>query len=303
MPKFAVIRQDRTFVDLQGVRIHWYTWMPGKPKAIVLIVHGVGEHALRYEHVAQHLVNAGYGVAALDQRGHGATGLEQWAGDASRLGRLGPGGGAAVVGDVVALVKRLRGEHPGLPLGVVGHSWGSLTMQRFLNRHAPLIDAAVLSGTAYRVPGSMAAGDLNARHKHLGDTGYEWLSRDTAVQEAFAADPLTFPADVIRLFGPLETARLLGVPARHLGIDIPLLVAVGSDDTLGGEASARRLVRAYEERSRLTDVTLLVYPGARHEIFNEITKAKVLDDMTAWLDVRLDPERTGRLRGGSTPAP
>lgn len=300
MPTFAVIRQDHTFVDLQGVTIHWYTWMPGKPKAIVLIVHGVGEHALRYEHVAQHLVNAGYGVAALDQRGHGATGLEQAGGDASGLGRLGPGGGMAVVGDVLSLVKRLRGEHPQLPLGVIGHSWGSLTMQRFLNRHAALIDAAVLSGTAFRMPGWMTAGDLNVRHKHLGDTGFEWLSRDPAVQEAFVADPLTFPADVLRLFGPIEAARLLGVPARSLGVDIPLLVAVGSDDTLGGEASARRLVRAYEERSGLTDVTLRVYPGARHEIFNEITKSKVLDDVTTWLDEHLVGDRRGVDRRSAT---
>lgn len=301
MPKFAVIRQDHTFVDLQGVTIHWYAWMPGKPKAIVLIVHGVGEHALRYEHVAQHLVNEGYGVAALDQRGHGATGLEQSGGDVAGLGRLGPGGGAAVVGDVVLLVKRLRGEHPELPLGVIGHSWGSLTMQRFLNRHAPLVDAAVLSGTAYRLPGWMTAGDLNVRHKHLGDTGYEWLSRDPAVVQAFQEDPLTFPADVVKLFGVVEAARLLGVPARSLGVDIPLLVAVGSDDTLGGEASARRLVRAYEERSGLTDVTLRVYPGARHEIFNEITKAKVLDDVTTWLDARLVGDR-GRRPRRETPA-
>lgn len=288
MPKFTAIREDHTFVDLQGVTIHWYSWMPGRPKAIVLIVHGVGDHALRYEHVAQRFVAAGYGVAALDQRGHGATGVEQWSGDLSRLGRLGPGGLRAVDGDVVGLLKRLRGEHEGLPIGVIGHSWGSLTMQRILNTpHAGLVDAVMLSGTALRLPGTMNGGDLNARHRHLGETGHEWLSRDPAVAQSFADDPLAFDARVMRLFGPIESARLIGVPHR-MQHDVPLLIAIGSDDPLGGAASVRRLAAMYESRAGLTDVTVTVYPGARHEIFNEITKATVLDETVAWFDEHLE---------------
>lgn len=288
MPKFTAIRTDHSFVDLQGVTIHWYAWMPGKPKGIVLIVHGIGEHALRYEHVAQRLVEAGYGVAAIDQRGHGATGVEQWRGDLSRLGNLGPGGIRAVEGDVVSLLKRLRGDHPGLPVATIAHSWGSLILQRVLNSpHAGLLDAVVLSGTALRLPGAMNAGDLNARHKHLGDTGYEWLSRDPAVAEAVASDPLAFDAKVVERFGPVEAVRLFGVPHR-MDHDVPVLIAVGSDDPLGGGASARRLGAMYERRAGLTDVTVTVYPGARHEIFNETIKAKVLDDTVGWLDARLD---------------
>lgn len=289
MPKFAVIREDHTFVDLQGVTVHWYSWMPGKPKAIVVVVHGLGEHALRYEHVAQRFVEAGYGVVALDQRGHGATGLQQAGGDVDRLGMLGPGGLDAVDGDLLGLVKRMRGDYEGLPIAVLGHSWGSLTVQRFLNRHAALIDAVVLSGSAFRVPGWVNAGDLNARHKHLGTTGYEWLSRDPAVADAFVADPLTFPANARQVFGIAEGMKLYGLPARRLARDVPVLIASGSDDAMGGPASVRRLGESYRKRAGLTDVTVTVYPGARHEIFNELTKAKVLDDTVAWLDARLDP--------------
>lgn len=286
--QITAIRDESTFVDLQGVTIHQYRWQPGRPKAAILIAHGVGEHALRWEHVAQRLVQAGYSVWAIDQRGHGATGIEQHGGDLSKLGRLGPGGMRAVVGDLAMTLKRMRGAHPGLPIGLLAHSWGSLSAQILLQRHSDLVDAVVLSGTAYRVPGSMNSGDLNARHAHLGDTGYEWLSRDPAVVEAFVADPLTFPAKVLQLFGPVEAARLLGVPNR-MSHEIPLLIAGGSDDTLGGPRSMRRLAEAYRRRGGLSDVTVTVYPGARHEIVNEINRGKVLDDLVAWFDARLAP--------------
>lgn len=286
--QITAIRDESTFVDLQGVTIHQYRWQPGRPKAAILIAHGVGEHALRWEHLAQRLVQAGYSVWAIDQRGHGATGIEQHGGDLSKLGRLGPGGMRAVVGDLAMTLKRMRGAHPGLPIGLLAHSWGSLSAQILLQRHSDLVDAVVLSGTAYRVPGSMNSGDLNARHAHLGDTGYEWLSRDPAVVEAFVADPLTFPARVLQLFGPVEAARLLGVPNR-MSHEIPLLIAGGSDDTLGGPRSMRRLAEAYRRRGGLSDVTVTVYPGARHEIVNEINRGKVLDDLVAWFDARLAP--------------
>jgi alpha-beta hydrolase superfamily lysophospholipase len=288
VPQFTALREDSTFVDLQGVTIHLYKWRPGKPKAAVLLVHGLGEHALRYEHVAQRLVQAGYAVWAIDQRGHGATGVEQHGGDLAKLGRLGPGGMRAVVGDLVNALKRMRAEHPGLPAAIIGHSWGSLSTQILLNSRSDLVDAAVLSGTAYRMPGWMNSGDLNARHAHLGSTGYEWLSRDPAVVTAFVDDPMTFPAKVLPLFGPADGVRLFGVPKRILP-PIPLLIAGGSDDSIGGSRSMRRLAEAYRRRGGLTDVTVTVYPGARHEIYNEINRTKVIDDLVRWLDERLTP--------------
>lgn len=291
MPKFTAIRAESTFVDLQGVNIHVYTWKPGKPKAVVLIAHGLGEHALRYEHVAQRLVTSGYAVWALDQRGHGATGIEQHGGDLTKLGRLGPGGMRAVVGDLASALRRIRGEHPTLPVAILGHSWGSVSTQLLLNSHAELVDAAILSGTAYRMPGWMNAGDLNARHTHLGETGYEWLSRDQAIIDAFVEDPLTFPAKPAKHLGIVEGLRLYGVPARRIRPDIPVLIAGGSDDSLGGTKSLQRLGEAYRTRAGLSDVTVTVYPGARHEILNEINKSKVLDDVVAWLDERLAPPR------------
>lgn len=278
------------YTDASGVRISYDVYPVERPRAAVQIAHGVGEHAGRYREVAAHLGAEGYLVYADDHLGHGRTGLEQWGGDASRLGRLGPGGLRAAIEAVRGFGLRIREENPGLPLIYLGHSWGSLMGQIILNAHSEDYDAAVLSGTAYRVPGSMNSGDLNKRHAHLGTTGAEWLSRDPEVAKAFVADPLTTLTPLQKLFGLADAARLLGRPARRLAHDLPLLIQVGGDDPLGGEASARRLEAAYRARSGLTDVTTIVYPGARHEIYNETNRAEVLADLTAWLAPRF-PER------------
>ncbi|MGO4594683.1 alpha/beta hydrolase [Leifsonia sp. 2TAF2] len=284
--------QGRSFDAEGGVRVYFDVYAPqpegARPSAVVQLAHGVGEHAGRYRELAEHLARAGFLVYADDHLGHGRTGMEQWDGDATRLGKLGPGGLRAAVRIVHAFSLRIREENPDLPLIYVGHSWGSLIGQLLLNRNGDDYDAIVLSGTAYRMLGSMNGGDLNKRFAALGTTGAEWLSRDPAVAQAFVDDPLTTLTPLQKLFGMLDAARLLGRPSRGLP-DIPVLIQVGSDDPLGGPVSARRLEQAYRTRSGLSSVTTIVYDGARHEIFNEINRAEVFDDLTAWLAERFPP--------------
>ena len=291
MPKFTAIRDDQTFVDAHGVTIHYYIWRSAKPIGVVQIAHGLGEYAGRYEYLAQELVNAGYSVYADDHRGHGLTGLEQHGGDHTQLGKLGPGGLRATTEAIHQLTAIIRDENPDVPLTILGHSWGSLMVQTLLNKHADDYDAAVLTGTAHRVPGRMNSGNLNTAHQHLGTTGYEWLSRDPLVAQAFLEDPLTFYADALKLFGVVDGLRLFGLPSRTLARDIPLLIAIGSEDPLGGEASVRELAKSYVGRSQLTDVTVTIYAEARHEIFNETNRDEVIADLITWLN-----DRVGGLR-------
>ncbi|WP_210480064.1 alpha/beta hydrolase [Naasia sp. SYSU D00948] len=279
------------YTDDYGVVISYYEWLVESPRAVIQLLHGLGEHAMRYESLVRQLNAAGYSVVADDHRGHGRTGLAQWNGDRSKLGRLGPGGLRATIEAVHRLSRRIREEHPGVPLVLLGHSWGSLIAQILLNRHPRDYDAVVLTGTAYRAVGWMNSGDLNRRHRHLGTTGAEWLSRDTAIAEAFYADPLNFSARTVKLFGVPDALRLLGRPARNLPPDLPLLILVGSDDPLGGARSVERLATSYVTRSGLRDVEAIVYDEARHEVFNETNRDEVVADLLAWLDERL---RSGR---------
>jgi len=287
VPKFSAIRNESSFVDAHGVTTHYYSWKAAKPKGIVQVVHGLGEHALRYETVANELVAAGYSVYADDHRGHGTTGVEQWKDEPKNMGKLGPGGLRATIESIRQFTTIVRAENPGVPLAIQGQSWGSLMAQIIINSHSADYDALVLTGTAYRTLTDMNAGDLNAKHKHLGTTGNEWLSRDPAVAKAFEDDPLTFYAAAAKLFGIVDGMRLLGRPAKNLAHDIPVLILIGSEDSLGGEKSIQKLARDYVERSGLTDVEAIVYPGARHEVLNETNRDEVVADLIAWLDSHL----------------
>jgi alpha-beta hydrolase superfamily lysophospholipase len=273
------------FADAHGVEIVYDVHPAERPRAVVQLLHGVGEHAGRYAVTIAALVADGYTVYADDHRGHGRTGMRQHGGDASRLGRLGRGGHRATVEAVRELSERIRDENPGLPLVLLGHSWGSFLAQILVNDRSDLYDGLVLTGSALRWPGSMNPGDLNAAWKSAEATGTEWLSSDPEVGRAFLSDPLTTSVPLLKLFGPLDALRLYGRPARRLR-DIPALLMVGRDDSLGGPRSVHRLAAAYRTRSGFTDVTTLVYPEARHEVFNELNQADVRADLLAWLSPR-----------------
>jgi alpha-beta hydrolase superfamily lysophospholipase len=291
------------FTDAFGVAVTYYEWEADAPRAVVQIVHGLGEHARRYTVLAGELVAAGYSVYANDHRGHGQTGLDQHGGDHAKLGRLGPGGLRAVFDDVHQLTGILRERHPGLPIVLLGHSFGSLIAQILLNRWSQDYAAVVLTGTATRLPGLVNGGDLNRLHKHLGTTGREWLSRDIAVQQAFGDDPLTFPANARKLFGVADGRRLYGLPARRLPNRPPLLIQIGSEDSLGGERSVRRLAQLYRRRSGLTDVQVHVYPEARHEVFNETNRLEVVEDLLGWLDAHVPPASSAHVPPASSAGP
>lgn len=275
------------YIDAHGIAIV-YDVHPAKiePRAVVQLVHGLGEHAGRYGATIDALTAAGYTVYADDHRGHGRTGMAQHGGDASKLGRLGPGGHRAAVAAVWQFTQLIRAHNPALPLVILGHSWGSFLTQILVNDHPDAYDAVVLSGSGLRTPRDLNAGDLNRPWRAPDAMGTEWLSSDLAVGRAFIDDPLTSTERMAKLFGVVDGVRVYGLPRKNLGRDIPVLLMVGRDDTVAGPRSVHRLADAYRRRSGLTDVTTLVYPDARHEIFNEVQQAEVRADLLAWLDTR-----------------
>lgn len=280
------------FTDDHGIRIIYdvHPATTPSPRAVVQLLHGVGEHAGRYAELIAALTRTGYTVYADDHRGHGRTGMAQHDGDSAKLGRLGPGGHRAAVSAVWRLTELIRRENPDLPLVLLGHSWGSFLAQILVDEHPDAYDGLVLSGSSLRWPGSLNSGDLNKPWKRPGALGTEWLSSDLTVGQAFLDDPLTTTRTLPELFGPREVLRLIGKPRKGLrdarDAELPVLLMVGRDDTVGGPRSVHRLADAYRTRSGLDDVTTLVYPGARHEIFNETMRADVFADLIAWLDPR-----------------
>lgn len=278
----------KTIKDSHGVESTLYEWHAANPRAVVQIVHGLGEHARRYDHLAEFLVSNGFSVYADDHRGHGETGLAQVAsGQTKIMGNLGPGGMPATFEAVHDVSKLIRKEHKGLPLILLGHSWGSFISQKLVNRYSKEYDLLVLSGTTLTMPHTMRAFNFNAKWKSPTATGYEWLSRDPKVGEAFAADHRCFYADAAKVFGIANSLRLYGVPSTEVRSELPILVLVGSDDPIGAERGAKALVDSYRSRAGVEDIELIVYHGARHEVYNETNKDEVYSDLLGWLNAHL----------------
>ena len=271
-----------------------YSWKTeGPPRGVVQIAHGLAEHALRYDRLARALTGAGYHVVASDHRGHGRSVASE-----KDLGSFGEGGWAGLVADVMALGRELRARHPGLPLFLVSHSMGSFAAQQVVLEASDLYAGVVLSGstaldvmaTALAQGGGGGGGDLsvfNAGFPHR--TGYEWLSRDEAEVDKYVADPLcgfALPADTIpQLF---SAAPRLADPAALGGIrgGLPLLIVSGQADPLAGNGQLVGLLAQRYRDAGLSDVTLRVYPEARHEIFNETNREEVTALVLSWLKTR-----------------
>lgn len=271
-----------SYIDAHGVEIFAYEWAAEDPVGVVQISHGIGEHAKRYDAFAGHLVEAGFTVYADDHRGHGETGRKQYAGDLARLGRLGAGGLPAAEAAILQLTSIIRERHPDLPVVMFAHSLGSLIAQRILNEHPRAWNALVLSGTAFRTFKHMESGKLNARWAGPEASGFEWLSRDPEVARAFADDPLCFDADTAKLLGVADGLRLFGKPGHGLATEVPILIVSGGDDALNRGDGVRQLAEAYRRRG-VRDVTVKVYPGARHETLNETNRDDVFADLSTWM--------------------
>ncbi|AMM19293.1 alpha/beta hydrolase [Frondihabitans sp. PAMC 28766] len=281
-------------VDSLGIATYSWPTTVEPPRGVIQIAHGIAEYALRYGRLAEALTSAGWVVYANDHRGHGES-----TSPAVALGSFGEAGWPALVQDVVTFSEQIRGSHPDLPLVLLGHSMGSFASQEVILDHSDLYAAVVLSGTTaldLLAQGlAESAGDgpveltaFNAAFENR--TGYEWLTRDEAEVDLYVADPRSgfdLADDTIpQLFA---SAARLGDPNALKGIDstTPILVVSGQDDPLSGNG---QLVETLADRYRdagVTDVTLKVYPGARHEIFNEINRDEITQFVIDWLAERV----------------
>ena len=280
---------ELSYKSADGTKIVAYRWDPeGAPRAAVQLTHGMGEHARRYDHVAQALNDAGFVVYAQDHRGHGASA------DPDMYGNLGKGGWAALVDDIGLLSAQIRADHPDLPLILLGHSMGSFAVQQYLFDHSADVEGVVLTGTA-AIDLLEGALDLdqpidlamfNAPFQPAR-TDCDWLSRDEAIVDAYVADERCgFGIDTDSARAMFFGARRGADPAQVAAIrsNLPVYIAVGEANPVnGGLALLTPLTDRYQAAG-LTDVTVRTYPGARHEILNETNRDQVIAEMNRWLD-------------------
>ncbi|MEU3686242.1 lysophospholipase [Streptomyces sp. NPDC030592] len=260
--------REHTLTGTRG-RITVREWSAGRPRYAALLVHGYGEHSGRYEEVAGVLTGHGAAVYAPDHVGHGRSEGE----------RVVVEDFEDVVTDVHAVAELARAAHPDLPVVMVGHSMGGLIASRYAQRHPGELTALVLSGPVigdWELPRRLLALD------EIPDTPISpaSLSRDPAVGAAYAADPLVWHGPMKR---PTLEAFVRTLEAVAKGGDVgglPLLWVHGDDDRLVPLPGSRVGVEPLSGG----DLTERIYPGARHELFNETNRDEVFTDLTRFLD-------------------
>ncbi len=240
----------------------------------MVLVHGIGEHAERYEHVGAAFAAAGIDVLAHDQRGFGRSG--------------GPRAYVESFDDFLADLEPLIADRRelGVPVILLGHSLGGLVVTAYLVSDRPQPDLAVLSAPAlaatlpgWQRAGAPLLGTLVPKMKVPADFDGSLLSRDPQVQQDYERDPLRVPASTARLGREiLRTMKAVGTSLDRLRI--PTYVLHGADDALVP-------VSASEPLESLPNVDRRVWPGLRHECFNEPERDDVIGEVVAWVDRQL----------------
>ena len=279
-----------------------------KPKAIVQIVHGMAEYIDRYDDLAEYLVGRGFVVCAEDHIGHGKS-----ASGPSEYGHMPAHGGKDIlIGDAHTLYLMVHELFPDIPYVLYGHSMGSFITRAYMARHGNELAAAVLSGTG-NVPahlskfGRTMARTLAAtrgethRSKLIDDMGagaygkqienartdLDWLSTDDAVVDAYIADDLCgFMFTVGGYATLLDLTAEVVTPecAARVPKSLPVLLAAGDGDPVGEMGKGVKAAAELLRDAGVKRVDVVIYPGMRHEIHNEIGHERVYDDVATWIE-------------------
>ena len=291
-----------------GLNIHLHHWLPEKPDKLFFLIHGSVEHAKRYEYFAEKLTEKGFVVIAPDHRGHGMTAKEQ--GEFSHFGD--ENGFMRAIGDTGEILDHIIKMYPDLPRVIFGHSLGSFMTRKFISIRGDDFKAAILSGTSWgntlELKGGLMLiklwslfsnkntpnqkfndffwGQLNAKVKNRKGT-LDFINSDEKEVEKYAADPLNGNTITLEFGAQMSKALLIvrqdevfkGTPDN-----LPIYLASGMDDPLSNKGKDINLIAKKYQTFGVKDVTVKLYPGARHEILNEPIKDQVIGDMINWLE-------------------
>lgn len=305
------MRTDFYYDSCGEGRIHGCRWTPeGEVKAVVQIIHGIAEFAARYDEFACYLNALGILVVAEDHMGHGAS---------MESGTRGyfAGGWEAAVDDSYRLLKDTMAEYPDVPYVLFGHSMGSFMARSILIRYPDSgIRAAVICGTGWMPDavvslGKNAAklvcksvgernpseqmqklifGSYNKRVEHP-QTSYDWLSRDAKKVREYVDHPKCgFTAscgllrDMMGGIGMIQNKKNLD----NMSKELPVLFVSGGDDPVGNYGSGVEQAGEAFRKIGMRDITVRLFPLARHEILNEINRQEIYNFVSDWICKKIE---------------
>lgn len=275
-------QRDGQFVGAREHSLYFQYWQPEEQaRAVILLVHGAGEHCARYQHFAAYFCAHGFAVAGLDHIGHGKSDGQY--GFVERF-----------EDHLVSLEnyrQQVERDFPGLPMILLGHSMGGLISSLFLLEHQHQFVACALSGPAIKTDLQppliqiLLIRLLSRLSPRLGVLQLDaaGVSRDQAVVDAYCADPLVFHGKMSARMVAEMFAGMHRIQAEAKSITLPLLLLHGGEDAMTAPSGSRFL---YDQVSS-QEKQLKIYPGLYHEIFNEPEHEEVFADLLAWCEDRL----------------
>lgn len=277
--------REGTFRGHGGLELYYQCWRPeGTPLAVLVLIHGFGEHSGRYMNVVNHLVPRGYAIWSFDHRGHGRSPgrrgfVRTW--DEFRE-------------DIRLFLEMVRQQEGGLPVFLMGHSMGGLMVLEYALHHPEGLQGVIASGPALAQVGVspvlLKIAQLMSRiwPSFTMDTGLDAtsISRDPAVVAAYQADPLVHSKASARL--GTEMARAMAWTHQNASRwRLPLLILHGGADRLVPPEGSRRFYEAVP----IADKEYREYEGGYHEPHNDIHRDQVLQNLERWLEAHLQGAR------------
>jgi alpha-beta hydrolase superfamily lysophospholipase len=249
-----------------------------RPKAVILIVHGICEHSGRYDYTASRFNDWGYSVYRFDLRGHGRSGGQRGYVESYEL----------FIDDTDMVVNAARQENPNLPIFLFGHSMGGFISVAYGIKHQDHLSGLIHSGAAVMVPPAVkdlgGGFDYNAiALSPVPNSLSNMISRDPNVVKAYDDDPLVLKEFTMKLMGEIFIHGVNWVLKNIGSYRYPCLILHGGDDQIVSSEASQNL---YDQIAS-TDKQIKIYDGLYHEILNEPEKETVLADIHQWIEARI----------------
>lgn len=273
--------EDR-WEDKDGITFFIRGWEPEnrKPRALIVLVHGLGEHSARYAHVGKALTDAGYALVGFDLRGHGKSGGAR--GHAPSLD--------AYMQDIRQFFQLMEKRYPDIPHFLYGHSLGGLLVLAYAIQHGAHLRGVIATGPGLRsslqeqkakIAMVRLLGSLFPTMTVQSGLDATTISRDAAVVEAYKNDPLVHYSTSLG-FGKAGLNAIDLCFASAAEFPVPLLIIHGKADRIAYASGSEEFVKLV--RAAGQDVTLKLWDDLYHEVHNEPQKEEVFKYMIAWLD-------------------
>jgi len=281
LPSKSWRHREGRFNGEHGTEIYYQSWTPvGKPKAILVLAHGIGEHSGRYAHVADYFARMDYAFWACDHRGHGKSGGKR--GHVSSFDEY--------LADLHRLAQIARESTPALKTFLIGHSLGGPFAPRYAQKYRGELAGLILSGPAFRDKVASPAKILLAKAispiipTFTAKTGLDpsLISRDREVVRKYVEDPMVHGVATARWYTEYRRAQDEAMRAASKLVLPTLILQGGADGIVDASATSE-----FFRKLASPDKTLRVYDGFYHEVLNEPGKESVLRDMDAWLTARI----------------